>query len=166
MKKQAEAWEMSERAWVSWDKVNYIDFHNTKDAGELVGTRFSVEWINAGHTPAIKMNILSLGLVVPKDSPVPTFSPPPEDINHRSLLIPNVPIDSSPFYFHQSDIEALKDGKVRLFLYSRVTYETTFSREDSKYTEVCFEIICQGVNSRTKEIIYGFTPKGPQNSAI
>jgi hypothetical protein len=168
-KGSADAYRVSERAWMAWVRVHSANFENAVDAdtGEQWGdgTMFSIEWVNAGRTPAIRCGLYSVGKAVPDGNPVPAFTPAPDDGQRQAPLIPGVKVESPRCHFRKKEMEAWRNGKNRIFLYGRADYDLIYPGEDRKRTEVCIEVGYGGIDSKTQAVVFTFTAMGPQNTA-
>jgi hypothetical protein len=71
---------------------------------------------------------------------IPTFTPGAPELGKSAPLLPGVQIGSMRCALAGRDIDALKNGKVKIFLYGRADYDTVFPGWTRKHAEVCFEV--------------------------
>ena len=160
----------SERAWMSFDEVDFADFKDGYIGKNFVkaGIAVRVRWINKGRSPSIKCctyiccNLLSIEELVP-----PLFlhqwpesqasAPVGPDLFVRTALIP----------VGESDRQDIYARKSALIVYAAVRYNEIFRSNIPRVSEVCLRIIFNGqevVNGETKPM-WDIAAFGPQNTA-
>ena len=167
---QADSAKVADRAWMTWSGYQTNPFSAATDAetGErnVQGVMFRFEWINSGHTPAIKCDLFTEEKVVTDmEGPIPIFKPSHRREQHQSPVVPGIKIFSQYIMFRRNVIDDLKNHKCRVFLYSRAEYQIVYPKSSARHTELCVEVIYQGISSKTGEELFGFVAVGSQNSA-
>ncbi|MBR0690150.1 hypothetical protein JQ594_29870 [Bradyrhizobium manausense] len=160
----------SERAWLSFEKVNTL----TSPSGEVDGVPFQsavgfvVQWKNNGRSPAIKVQIVTGFRVIPaRTEKAPRFDPPWDSARA------SVPIGPSGVVMGEARAAAdgVLDSIIRrenvFVLYSAVRYFDVFNSEIMRTSETCFRIEYNGEvqtpeGSHANWNVQGF---GPQNTA-
>ncbi len=167
-KTSADAFQVAERAWVSNINVMIHPFTNATviDTGDKMnGVMFVIEWINSGRTPAIHCSLLTQRQTIKRGENIPTFNHPPNLEQRQAPLIPGVKVMSPPCHFADTEINALHNREIRLFIHGRADYQTIFFGDISFYTEVTLEVEHGGFRGDNGQVIFNFSAIGPQNSA-
>lgn len=177
--KNVEALQKTERAWLSYYRLNTIEFQNSTGPDGLPkdGFALSFDIANTGRTAAIKAAIRPKVEVVCAESRqgltqrfifnnLPTFDVPEVDEVSRAAIITTTTesgTDMHPFFGDEA--KNIVNGKCVVYAYLYVIYRDIFSETDRE-TEICMSIT---FNGRRQNPDGSFSPNatvkhiGPQN---
>lgn len=160
-----------ERAWLMWQNFVIGDVKDSEVDGLFVkdSTYFLAVWINSGRSPAVDVRCSIQFRVVETDADTPTFEPIYTDDGKDKLGImgPAKMLTSAKRALSQFENMEFRARTKKLIIFSSVSYRDVYHPEEIRRTEVCYEVMPQGlVTENGKSVVdYSFSPVGPQNTA-
>src|SRR3954454_12673794 len=130
----------SERAWITPESIDGAQINTLFVDGIRYdqGLGAIVKWKNTGRSPAIRLEVFSIGIILPLDAETLTFETEvhnPAQI--RGILGPMLGLSGQLLHIFGDDLSAFKERKVRWFVYSRATYSTVFQPNIRRISEIC-----------------------------
>jgi hypothetical protein len=135
------AYVADQRPWVFHTQVTPIKVLD--EAGDVSGYEFTMEWVNAGRSPAIRCRCWGGIVTRPPSFDVETleFERPGPDVEGGASA-PNVPFDG-PARFVEIDMLILSSmGRGHVFIWEHVDYFSPIGRLPRQNEHVMLEIIC------------------------
>lgn len=133
---------MSERAWITFDRFNQMVII---DDGVFKGVSFETWWINAGRSPALEMEQLTIVHCRPSteslvESPL-NFDLPDtgNDVIFRAPIGPSQTFASQDITIPLEQFRRVTKGEERLFVRTKITYRDMFSNV-RHHSAVCAEV--------------------------
>jgi hypothetical protein len=159
----------SDRAWMTFDGPNFAPLANSNLDGVFIsdGLLMTVRWKNTGRTPAINVGCYFDHKVVLAGEPDHVFAmrPPGNEGDPRSVIGPNGTAGSPQRALLDNEYAGLRNGTIKVFVYSRVYYNDIFNGEAEPYTEFCGQLAYQGnmiTPDGRHQLIVGLHASGPQ----
>lgn len=147
--------------------------HRTEVRRGVMCHMFAFRWINAGNSPAMRMNMWHMLKIIEPDTKTTdiTFTFPPTPEFTQGNLGPGMPVGSGYIGFSSEWVEVLARGEKRVVTICRIEYESLISDQSAEiskwHTEICFEILCIAtqIDETAVEYDFDYRPIGPHNTA-
>lgn len=138
----------AERAWMTLGGLDYPFYDNadTSDGPIGPGVALSFRWTNTGRSPSIENTVFVGKQVLFPGEKIEKFIPE-FDTSETAQSLPlgaGGYLSSNNILLHDEDFAAVKSGKKRFIVYSRIQYRSTFLKV-LYYSEVCGEVTMRGV---------------------
>lgn len=161
----------TDRPWMTFDGIEISFMKGTHD-GETMSNGIGVRlgFRNTGRSPALTVRLAVRHVTVAEDDEtIPVFAVKGEPPSDQSQIVgPDVVALSQVAFLGDSEAAAFLDGKLRFFVFVRLTYFDTFNPKALRQTDACGEIMRIGEKSGPRGKVtsqYMFAARGEQNTA-
>lgn len=113
------------------------------DAGGGARSAFQIRWKNFGRTPALDCRLSTMGHVLPRGEPLPSFEPL-RNAPTATTLAADAVASAPACVFSPDIVDAWLRKESRLVIQARCTYATVFAPGAPHIEEACFELIGTG----------------------
>jgi len=164
----AQAYQLSERAWMVFDKIEVDQFFN--DEGKVHQFGFRLYWINVGKIPAAEC-APAITYYAGKITDAQIAFPHPEVIDSpKGVCGQNKRLGGEPLAIKIDDALAVGENRVRFIIYAYISYQDAFSEGKQRWTETTIEVIRvatrEGLEkTQTAQAKFSFRVTGHQNQA-
>lgn len=159
----------AERAWMFPDGFPHAFSNQTTVHGVFYQNAFmiAVSWRNGGRSPSIRTSSSISHKVVNNGDTVPEFDATVDE--NEGIVGPNFSIKSGWTAIGGQELDDFLNQGAALYVYSRVSYSTTFFPHSKVYSEICAKLLRNGdsVNEQgQRQPNIEIQVIGPQNTAI
>jgi hypothetical protein len=167
----ADSYRTAERALISVQSPAADRFTNgflDPGGARFNGYLLSLRWFNAGKTAAVKCNLYSRMAIGPEPG-VPRFvRNEPVGEMATATVAAGMTMRGDDFVITDDQVTALRERRMRCFLYGRADYFDMFAEDMPRHFEGCFEATVNGdvTDAQGREVArFEFAAVGPQNTS-